>query len=646
MQSHRPHRYFVTLCVLFSFGMSLFLGDVVFERLPHLEDELAYVYQARILVRGQLTVDSPDPRLAFWQPFVIDHDGQRFGKYPLGFPAQLALGELAGAPWMINALLGALAVALVYRLGSEIFHQRVGMIAALLLAFSPMALLLNATLMGHTSALCFTLLFMWAYRRIVVSRKTDDAAANFDEPSRALADAINGVPTGSPVGMPFMASVWWAVVAGVALGLVVANRPLAAVGIGLPYIAWSILSLWAAWRAGWGAFWWTLRPLVLMGAIVLAFAATIPLFSYATTGDPASNLYTLVWQYDRVGFGECCGRSGHSLERAFNHLRYDLSLLSVDLHGIQIGTFTSEVIEHLLREADTYPNPGLSLVLPLLGVLVAFWRVRGRLALWGVGAALWCALPLLLRDAFRTPASAWVWVGGAGGWVLLVGAWCVVRGAKKQRDKIASVGAHHENRSALALSHHALRTTHHNSHTSTLHERVVLLAVALMPVLVHMTYWVGSQRYSTRYYYEGIGALVLFSALALAWLTQRLRTRWTLALLVFGCGVTFITYSLPRVGALHGFNNVSQSWIDGARARAGEHDKLLVIVTGTELSWRAVGSFMAVTSPFLDSEIVGVYNRVSAPGEIGLREQVIAQFPDRAVVELTARGEEAQFAGE
>jgi 4-amino-4-deoxy-L-arabinose transferase-like glycosyltransferase len=557
MNRSRLSLLFVIACVLFSFGMSAHLSAVVFERLPHLEDELAYLYQARILARGQLVVETPEPRLAFWQPFVIDRGGNRFGKYPLGFPALLALGEIAGAGWMVNALLGALSVALIYRLGCEMFNRRVGLIAALLLAFSPMALLLNATLMGHTAALMFTLLFMWAYGRGVQRRKykikTGDEATG-DEVMRE--DGKNAIPTGSFAGTPHSgtsvgwASVGWATLGGVSLGMVVANRPLAAVGIALPYAAWSAARLWAS-RRSWRAFWATLRPLLLIGVITLLFAATIPLFAAAATGDARTNLYTLVWSYDRIGFGECCGRSGHTLEKAFNHLRYDLSLLAADLHGIQFGTFDAATIEHLLTRASQYPNLGLSFILPILGALVFFWRARGR--------ALW------------------------------------------------------------------------------------LVAVAITPFLVHMTYWIGSQRYSTRYYFEALGALVLLSAVGLAWVSSRVRLRWVMVGLVAACLLTLVTYSLPRISILRGFNGVSQAWIDEA-LRRGEGSDLLVIVTGTELSWRAMGSFMAVTSPYLDSEIIAIYNRVSAAGEPGLREQVIAQFPDRVVIDLTAIGADAAFA--
>jgi hypothetical protein len=388
--------------------------------------------------------------------------------------------------------------------------------------------------------------------------------------------------------------------------MIIANRPLAALGVALPYAAWSLIRLWGAGQRGGMAFWRTLRPLALLSAVALLFAATIPLFSLVALGDPLASPYTRIWAYDRVGFGECCGRSGHTLAKAFNHLRWDLSLLAADLHGLQLGAIDDAAIEHLRAQADTYPNPGMSFALPALGGLVVFWRRRWHLALWlGIGA-LGLALAVLAPALFDTPAGAWLWVCGAGAW-LMGGGYALL--ARRTRPA-----------------------------------GWLIMGVALMPFIVHMTYWIGSQRYSTRYYYEALGALALLSALALARLTERLRWRWAATLLVIGCVVTLITYSLPRIGVLRGFNGVSQSWIDEARARGGDAP-LLVIVTGTDLSWRAMGSFMAVTSPFLDSPIVAAYNPVRTPGDEGMRQALIERFPDRVVIDLTAQGADAAFAG-
>src|SRR5688572_28153218 len=80
------------LLVFFAFSMSAVLSRTVFERLPHLEDEVAYLYQAKIFARFQAVVPIPEPRRAYWQPFVVDYStsGNRFGKYTPGWSALLS----------------------------------------------------------------------------------------------------------------------------------------------------------------------------------------------------------------------------------------------------------------------------------------------------------------------------------------------------------------------------------------------------------------------------------------------------------------------------------------------------------------------------------------------------------------------------
>jgi hypothetical protein len=190
----KRYHFIVLLLIAFSMVMSALISRVVFERLPHLEDEVAYLFQAKTYAGGHLVIDSPEPRRAYWQPFVVDYapTGERFSKYTPGWPALLTIGVLFGQPWIINAFLAGLTVALTYRLGSEIFNPDVGLIATVLTAFSPMALLLNATLMGHTAALYGVTLFFYAYWRIERGRH----------------------------------ALRWGIIAGIALGLVVTTRPL------------------------------------------------------------------------------------------------------------------------------------------------------------------------------------------------------------------------------------------------------------------------------------------------------------------------------------------------------------------------------------------------------------------------------------
>lgn len=578
----------VLVLILFCFGMSAFVSREVFHGLPHLEDEIAYLYQARIFAGGQVVVDTPEPRRSFWQPFVVDYDGRRFGKYTIGYPLALALGVLMGAWWVVNALGACLSVALVYRLGGEIFNRDVGVIGAGLLAFSPMALLLNGTLMPHALALCYGLVFVLAYRRLEGDGRLR-----------------------------------WGALAGVMLGLFVLTRPLTALAFAFPFIVMSgarlAVTLWMA-QDRLQVVWRRLAPLLVLSVVTLGFAGLTPAFNAIATGDARQNLYELVWHYDRIGFGECCGRNGHTLEKAFFHARYDLSLTAADLFGWQLGVIDEGIRRHWLTSSSYYPNVGLSFLLLPLGLFIGLgWRSGRRLvALWRwLGGAGWLLVAVLwvlwgvhqpqalLRDA----TFAWGWILSALLWVSLP----IIM-------------------ATLVTPEDSVRYTW------------LLVAIVLSILLFQMTYWIGSQRYSTRYYYEAIGAVVLLSALPIGWLARRVGR----GLVYGGLGVVLMAsllgYSLPRVGVLEGFNNVSRQHLEALEARRVDERPILVLVTGAasgedRVSWRAMGTFMSQTSPYLDSDIVLAWDYMSA----GVRERILAQFPDHQVITLSAAGDEAIF---
>jgi len=583
------HQWAVLVLVFFAFFMSATLSRTVFERLPHLEDEVAYLYQAKIFSRFDLVIETPQPRRAYWQPFVIDHEGNRFSKYTPGWSGLLSLGVHLGQTWVVNAFFSALTVALVFQLGSSLFNRDVGLIASGLTAFSPMALLLSASLMGHTSALFFTTLFIFAYLRI---EKTHQLK--------------------------------WGAVAGVALGFVVILRPLTAVGIGTPFIIWSAIRVLNALfdrdhhynlirRTS-----QTLTPLVVLSVVTIVIASAVPIYNNAATGDPTRNLYTFVWDYDQLGFGECCGRNGHTLERGIRHTRFDLSLTAADTFGWQIGDIDEDVENHLLLESDYFPNIGLSFVLLPFGILAGFLTTRYRpdtrdsiivLLIWLFGLALFLSVALDTQaDRIRDPNFAWLWVIGASIWLL----------------------------APLAVLRHddfwQARWTW------------LLLCVALGLVLAQMTYWIGSQRYSTRYYFEGLTAFAIISALPLAYLARH-RSRTVIYLMVGSILIySLITYSLPRVNVLYRFNLINQDLIDEIHARQVDDTPILVLVSGSasgddRVRWRALGTLMVVTSPYRDSEIVGVWDYDSESA----RAQLIADYPDRQIIEMSARGNDIWF---
>lgn len=621
------------LLVFFSFSMSLLVAERVFEHLPHLEDEMAYLYQARIFARGDVVIDSPQPPRAFWQPFVVDYDGtgHRFGKYSPGWPALLAVGELFGRLWIINAFCAAGTVALTYRLGREIFNADVGVIGAALTAFSPMALLLNGTLMGHTSALFNFALFMYAIWRIERGRR----------------------------------AAWWGLAAGVGLGLLVINRPLTAIGVVTPFILWSGLRVLLALRnanpiginrlgerpllAGWrGRLVTTLRPLVILAVITVLFSLAIPLFNAAAVDDPTFNLYTLVWPYDRVGFGTCCGRSslpenggeGHTIVKGIRHARFDLSLTAADLFGWNIGAITPDVQQHLRLESDYWPLFGLSFFILPLGLALGLRRTW--LWAWLVVALIWLVYPLVQNLPFlrgfmvdsiaNTPTQLqqarnliWAWLTFGAVWMLVPPI-----GLMLQRLSQPTPAPEATDEAAVVWTW-------------------LLLAVIVGLIGLHLAYWIGSQRYSTRYYFEALTAFALIAALPIAWLIRRSRSVvWRGLLYTLFTALLFYTlyaYSTPRINALYRFNFISPELAQQVDARREGDRPVLVIVTGAtnDVRWRSYGSLMALTGPYLDTDIVAAWDYV--PGT-GVREQLLALFPDRQVIDLIAEANTSWFSDE
>jgi hypothetical protein len=172
----------------------------------------------------------------------------------------------------------------------------------------------------------------------------------------------------------------------------------------------------------------------------------------------------------------------------------------------------------------------------------------------------------------------------------------------------------------------------------------LLWSVVLVVVLLQMTYWIGSQRYSTRYYYEALAAAALLSALPLGWLAHYGSRRWLYAGLCMVLAGSFIAYSLPRVQSLYRYNQIGREVIAGVEARREGDRPVLVIVTGSDegdarVRWRALGALMAVTSPFLDSEIVVAWDYQSA----GIRALIEQRFPERQIIEMQGIGDTATF---
>ena len=154
-------------CVLSAWICWSVLGAI-----PHISDELSYLYQGRILSTARLSVEAPAVPEAFtvrWDHIL--RDGGRWRTiYPPGWPFLLAMGWWLHATWLINPLLLGLTVIGVFRLATQLFEERTGLFAVIAFATSTFVLLMSAGFMSHTPALCFA---TWCAFFLVRSNQKD-----------------------------------------------------------------------------------------------------------------------------------------------------------------------------------------------------------------------------------------------------------------------------------------------------------------------------------------------------------------------------------------------------------------------------------------------------------------------------------------
>jgi len=137
------------LLMLASFILSISVTWGVFDAVPHLEDEHANLFQAKIIATGNWVNSQPKESDSFFVPFIINSDGKQFSKYPPGYAIVLALGVILGYPWLINSIAAALTVLATFLLGKQLFDTDSGLLAAALAVISPMHIMLSGTLLSH-----------------------------------------------------------------------------------------------------------------------------------------------------------------------------------------------------------------------------------------------------------------------------------------------------------------------------------------------------------------------------------------------------------------------------------------------------------------------------------------------------------------
>jgi len=128
------------------------LARVALDAFPYSGDEYSLALQAELLAHGQLK--APAPIHAEW--LRIDHvviDQFVRSKYPVGCPALLSLGARLGAMWIVNPLIGAVALAVVWWTARRLLGPRPGLVALVALGAAPLFAIDAASHYAHISTL-------------------------------------------------------------------------------------------------------------------------------------------------------------------------------------------------------------------------------------------------------------------------------------------------------------------------------------------------------------------------------------------------------------------------------------------------------------------------------------------------------------
>lgn len=265
LAAEKPPRWLVPVLFAATLAAAAWVAWSGFGAMPHIDDEGAYLFQAKIFAQGQLWAPPPPLGEFFAYQHLVTIPDRWFGKYPPLFPLLLTLGVLAGVPWLVDPILAAIAGLVIYHLTREVADWRWGILAWILALSSPFFLMLGGSMMAHTTAALLI--------------------------ATALLLAIRGLRLGS-----FRLTLG----CGACLGLAVLARPytalLATIAVGGYYAAHVLRGPDRA---------RTVRLCLALAGCIAAFAAAFLGWNLLLTSPqhPTTDLYSLYDRNDVLGFG-------------------------------------------------------------------------------------------------------------------------------------------------------------------------------------------------------------------------------------------------------------------------------------------------------------------------------------------------------
>lgn len=281
-----------------SLAYVIWIALVEYQGEPHIYDASAYVFAAKTLASGQLTAPAPLVSQLFPGPFMVIFNGRWFAQYEPGTALTLAPGFLLHVPWLVEPLLGTLALLGIGLIAARLYDRRVATLAVVLGCLSPFYSYLAASYLSHTIALFYLVWGLWALLR--------------------FAQGEAG---------------WNMLLCGVCFGMAVLTRDLVALLFIVILLPGVVLITWKRGkyrhRRLERLLWWL--TLVGFGLIFLALYLG---YNLLLTGDPYTTPRYLFFPGDTWGFGRGIGFYGqHTLAAGFVNMDEILTSLQIDLFG-------------------------------------------------------------------------------------------------------------------------------------------------------------------------------------------------------------------------------------------------------------------------------------------------------------------------
>ncbi|NQY95619.1 MAG: hypothetical protein HRT82_00535 [Henriciella sp.] len=344
------NRHAFTMLPILFLVLSSAYALIAFGTMPVVEDETAYLFQARTLSEGAVYAPSlPEGTAEHFEFYLLvnNQDGW-FATTVLGWPLVLALGVLIGLPWIVNPALGALSIWLGMSFWRRVTNRNQAIILGLLMVSSPWLLETSASLMTHAIVLALTL-GAWC---LIVEAK--EHAAQQWQMIAALA-----------------------LLAGLFMGWIFLTRVVEGLLIG------GLTGIWMLWHFGRQK---RFLPVLAYGLGCFITGAIYFWYNLHTTGDmmltPLQIYLDEVWNEDSFGFGPNVGPEdwglldawpGHSPLEGLINLDNGLHALNTELHGWTIGSLALMLIYLIWRRPRGAKLAMLILAIAVIVMHFFYW---------------------------------------------------------------------------------------------------------------------------------------------------------------------------------------------------------------------------------------------------------------------------------